>query len=267
MRIGKLIGAVLMATAASAFATSAMAAQDNMLAKVKESGTLRVCTAAYAPWSVKNPIDNKWEGIVPDIVEEIGKALQVKVEWVDTSWATIVTSIQTGKCDLGGAAIWTAPQRAEVVSFTRPIGGDSMTIFVPNDSTAKSLADVDVAGKNIAVASGSADERVAKALFKKATVKPVVSDQPSPAVMELASGRADAASAALLGTSYFIKKNPNLHVKPIAGLSYNYTPFAFAVPAKEYFFRDYINIVLGNLDDSGKLKTIRDKWASLDSKK
>jgi ABC-type amino acid transport substrate-binding protein len=78
--------------------------------------------------------------------------------------------------------------------------------------------------------------------------------------MELAAGRVDAASAALIGTSHFIKKNPNLRVKPIEGLSYNYTSFAFAVPAKEYFFRDYLNVILNNLDDSGKLKELRESW-------
>jgi ABC-type amino acid transport substrate-binding protein len=248
------------AVAISLTVTSTAAQQDNLLQRVKERNVLRVCAAAYAPWNVRNPVTNQWEGIVPDIVKELGDALKVKVEWVDTSWATIIASLQTDKCDLGGAALWTAPQRAEVISFTRAIGGDAMTIFVASDSSAKSIADVDQPGKVVAVASGSADERVAKSLFKHAQVKPVVSDQPSPAVMELASGRADAASAALIGTSQFVKNNPNLHVKPIPGVSYNFTAFAFAVPAKEYFFRDYVNIVLNNLDDSGKLKEVREKW-------
>jgi ABC-type amino acid transport substrate-binding protein len=260
MNVAKLMRLSLPALAAAAMSSGALADQDNLLKVVKERGTLRVCAAAYSPWNVKNPITNEWEGIVPDILKDVADALKVKIEWVDTAWATIIPSLQTSKCDMGGAAIWTAPQRAEVISFTRPIGGDGMTIFVPATSNAKSLADVDEPGKVVAVASGSADERVAKSLFKKAQVKSVVSDQPSPAVMELAAGRVDAASAALIGTSHFIKSNPNLRVKPIEGLMYNYTSFAFAVPAKEYYFRDYINIVLNNLDDSGKLKELRDKW-------
>ncbi len=255
----------LAALAAAFMATPARADPDALLQKVKDRGTLRICAAAYAPWNLKNPITNEWEGIVPDIVKQIGEALKVKVEWVDASWATIVPSLQTDKCDLAGAAIWTAPPRAEVISFTRPIGGDGMTIFVPSTSTAKSLADVDQPGKVVAVASGSADERVAKSLFKNAQVKPIVSDQASPAVMELGAGRADAASAAFAGTSLFVKNNPNLHVKPIEGLTYNYTAFALGVPAREYFFRDYMNVVIGNLDDSGKLKEIRDKWTKLPS--
>ena len=241
----------------------AMAEQDSLLTKIKEKGVLRVCSAAYTPWNVKNPINNEWEGIVPDVVKEVAEALKVKVEWVDAGFSTIIPSVQNDKCDMIGAAVWTAPQRAEVVSFTRPIGGDGMTIFVPANSAAKSLADVDVKGKIVGVSAGSADERVAKSLFKNAEVKSIVSDKPSPAVTELAAGRVDAASAALAGTAQFIKSNPNMKVKPIEGLVYNFTPFAFAVPAKEYFFRDYLNVVIGNLDASGKLGEIRDKWTKI----
>ncbi len=224
---------------------------------------MRVCSAAYSPWNIKNPITNQWEGIVPDIVNEIGTALDVEIEWVDVSWSTVVPSVQSNKCDLVGAALWTAPQRAEIISFTRPIGGDGMSIFVPADSNAKSLADIDVKGKVISVASGSADERVAKSLFKNAEVKSVVSDRANSALMELIAGRVDAASAAFAGTAQFIKANQNLNVKPIEGLVYNFTPFAFATPPREYFFRDYVNTVIGNLDASGKLVEIKDAWTKV----
>src|SRR4029453_14118515 len=100
-------------------ASSVAAQQDNLLQKVKDKGTLRVCSAPYNPWNFKNPTKNEWEGIVPDIVKEIGEALKVKIEWVDATWATIIPSLQSDKCDLAGAALWTAPQRAEAISFTR----------------------------------------------------------------------------------------------------------------------------------------------------
>lgn len=242
----------------------ARAAQDGVLQAVKDRGTLRVCAAAYSPWNIKNPTNNQWEGIVPDIINEISTALKVEVEWVDSTWATIIAGVQTKKCELIGAALWTSPQRAEVISFSRPIGGDGMTIFVPRDSNVKSLAEIDVAGNVVAVASGSADERVARSLFKNAEVKAIVSDRGNPAVMELAAGRADAASAAFAGTSQMLKKNPQIRVKPVEGLQYNFTPFAFATGAKEYFFRDYVNVVIGNLEASGKLKEIHDRWTKLD---
>lgn len=241
----------------------ALAQQDNLLQKVKERGSLRVCSASYSPWNVKNPVSNEWEGIVPDIVKEIGEALKVRMEWVDSTWATIIPSVQTDKCDIVGAAVWTSPQRGEIVSFTRAIGGDGMSIFVPANATVRTLSDIDQPSKVVTVASGSGDERVARSLFKNAEVRAVVSERPHSAVMELAAGRADAASGAYAGTAQFLKANPQMRVKPVEGLQFNYTPFAFAVPAKEYFFRDYLNVVISNLEASGKLQQIRDQWTKM----
>lgn len=263
MRITAMLALIAAGLSGVFGASPATAQQDNLLQKVKDRGTLRVCAAPYNPWNVKNPTTNVWEGIIPDIVKEIGEALKVKVEWVDAAWATIIPSIQSDKCDLAGAALWTAPQRAEAISFTRSIGGDGMTIFVPSNSTVTSIAELDQKGKVISVTSGSADERIAKGLFKNAEVKSVVADRPSVSVMELAAGRADAASAAFAGTAQLIKNNPNLKVKPIEGLMYNFTPFAFGVPAREYFFRDYVNVVISNLEASGKLQEIKDRWIKL----
>ena len=244
-------------------ASPVFAQQDNLLQKIKDKGTLRVCTAGYSPWTIKNPVTNVWEGIVPEIVKEVGENLKVKVEWVDVTWATIIPSLQSDKCDLAATALWTAPQRAEVISFTRPIGSDGMSIFVPASSNARSLADLDQKGKIITVAAGSGDERTAKSLFKNAEVKSVVADRANSAVMEVAAGRADGASAAFSGTAQLIKVNPNLKVKPIEGLIYNETPFAFGTPPREYFFRDYMNVIIGNMETAGKLQEIKDKWTKL----
>jgi ABC-type amino acid transport substrate-binding protein len=97
-------------------------AADDLLKKVKERGTLRACTINYVPWNIKNPLTNAWEGINIEFVEEIAQALGVEIEYIDTTWATVIQSLQTDKCDLGAAALWTSPQRAELVTFTRPTG-------------------------------------------------------------------------------------------------------------------------------------------------
>lgn len=82
--------------------------------------------------------------------------------------------------------------------------------------------------------------------------------------MELVAGRVNASSGAYAGTARVIKTNPNLKVKPIEGLVFNFTPFAFATPPREYFFRDYVNTVIGNLEASGKLAAIKDAWTKVE---
>lgn len=172
----------------------------------------------------------------------------------------MIQNLQTDKCDLGAAALWTSPARAEVVSFTRSIGGDGSTLFVPEDSDISSYEEIDQAGNVIAVMSGSADERLAQEKFTSAEVRSLVTDQLAAHVLEVASGRADAAFGGYAGNAQFIANNPQVRVKPLSELMVNYVPFAYMVPAREYFFRDYVNIIISNLEASGRLDAIMDKW-------
>ena len=38
------------------------------------------------------------------------------------------------------------------------------------------------------------------------------------------------------------------------------TSIAYAVPPREYFFRDWLNAVLLNLEENGKIKDVLAKW-------
>lgn len=238
---------------------------DDRIEKIKERGVLRACTVNYVPWNIKNPATNEWEGINIEIAQEIANGLEVDIEYVDSSWSTVIQSVDTNKCDIAVGALWTAPARAQMVLFTRPIGGDGMTVFVPADSTATSPADIDQPGNVVVVQSGSSDEKVARELFKQAEVKSLVTDKAGAQILEVASGRADAATGALVGNSQFIKSNPNIKVKPLKDFVLNYTPYAFALPVGEYHFLNFVNVILANLEASGKLQQIKDKWTKLDN--
>lgn len=253
----RLLGAAL---AVSLCTATPATAQDDLLDRVKERGALRVCSINYTPWNILNPIDSSWSGINPDIVAEIANSLEVEVEWVDSAWSTLIQNIQTDKCDLGAAALWTSAPRAQNVTFSRPIGGDGSTLFVPSDQSIDSYDDIDQDGKIITVLSGSADEKLAKEKFVNAEVKSLVTDQVAAHILEVASGRADAAFGGYAGNAQFIASNPNIKVKPLPELLVNFVPFAYAIPSKEYFFRDYVNIIISNLDASGKLDEIKDRW-------
>jgi len=248
-----------------AAAASPAQSADDRLEKIKDRGVLRACTVNYVPWNIKNPATNEWEGINIEIAQEIANGLEVDIEYVDSAWSTVIQSVDTDKCDIAVGALWTAPARAETVLFTQPIGGDGMAIFVPVDSTATSPADIDKPGNIVVVQSGSSDEKTARQLFKQAEVKSLVTDKAGAQILEVASGRANAASGALVGNSQFIKSNPNIKVKPLKDFVLNYTSFAFALPVGEYHFLNYVNVALTNLEASGKLQQIKDKWTKLEN--
>jgi ABC-type amino acid transport substrate-binding protein len=249
------------ATIAALVALSQSAvAQDALLKTIKDRGVLRVCDVDYAPWNVKDPATDQWEGINVDIANEIAQGLKVKLEHVDANWSTLIPNMETKRCDAAMAGLFISPQRAQLVSFTRPFAEDGIGLFVPKASTATGVADLDQKGKVIAALAGSVDEGIARKLFKNATVKTVTASGVGVVILEVAAGRADAAAAGYYGNSTFLRGNPNLPVKIIPDLFLTRTPIAFAVPAGEYFFRDYMNAVILVMEQNGRLKELIDKW-------
>ena len=178
---------------ATLFPVGAFAA-DDLLQQIKARGMMRVCDLPYPPWNIKNPITNEWEGINVDLINEIAKMLNVKVEHVDTDWATVLQSVNTGKCDFTIATLWITSARAQIATFTAPIAEEGMTLFVKVDSTAKTLEDIDQPGKIVTAPTGTPNEKWNQANFKKATAKSIVGDKMASALMEVAAGRADAAN-------------------------------------------------------------------------
>jgi ABC-type amino acid transport substrate-binding protein len=249
----------LIATVAMSFTTQAK--EDDLLQTIKDRGVMRVCDVDYAPWNVKNPATNQWEGINVDILNEIAGTLKVKLEHVDATWATVIPSMTTGKCDFSGAGLYISPARAQLVTFTMPFATDGIGIFVPDNSTAKTVADLDQPGKTIVVRSGGFEVGVAKALFKHATVKVLTADQAGIILLEMASGRADAGAGGYYGNLAFLKANPNVKVRALSDDLLTHTSIAYAVPPREYFFRDWLNSVILDLQGSGKLKAILTKWS------
>jgi ABC-type amino acid transport substrate-binding protein len=50
-------------------------------------------------------------------------------------------------------------------------------------------------------------------------------------------------------------------VKALSDELLSKTSIAYAVPPREYFFRDWLNAVILNLEENGKLKEILAKWS------
>jgi ABC-type amino acid transport substrate-binding protein len=243
-------------------AAAASAEPDSLLQQIKDRGSIIICEAAYPPYNVKNPKTDEWEGLDIDIEGELAKALGVTVKRVDTSFSALVPSVNTHKCDLSTAATYITPGRAEQVLFTRQYAAETKTIFVPLSSTAKTYADIDKEGITIVTRAGTAEETYAKGFFKHATVKLLTSDATQPHLLEVAAGRADAAFAGYVGSLIFMKQNANLKLRPIGDKLLDPTPFAFMLPRGEYHFQHYMDIFFNDLERSGKLKQITDKWIS-----
>ncbi|MEO8293462.1 MAG: transporter substrate-binding domain-containing protein, partial [Actinomycetota bacterium] len=108
------------ATGDTVCATADMSAGD-MLAKICQSGTLRVATdPQYPPASSLDEATGQWEGFDVDTATELAKRLGVEIEWATPGWDVITAGRWNDRWDISVGSMTITPERAQVLDFTEP---------------------------------------------------------------------------------------------------------------------------------------------------
>lgn len=151
------------------------AAEEPLWANVKKEGVLRCGAAVAPPYVMRDPKTGAYSGFFADLCRDFAQnVLKVKVQFVDTTWDSIVAGLQAGKWDLS-MALNNTPERARAVSFSSGVSNYEVS-FVYNKSNPKlsgqlsSIGDIDKPGLTLAVMSGTAQDKALSAAVKQAKV-------------------------------------------------------------------------------------------------
>lgn len=182
-----LLGLALLAATLGAGSAQAGEVQ----ARVKASGTVKVCIwPDYYGVSLRNPRTQQLSGIDIDLSAELGRDLKAKVEYVDSSFATLVADLKSDRCDVAMFAVGMLPQRMEQLAFTRPyMQSDIYGVTTKGNQVVKGWEDIDKPGVAVAVQAGTFMEPVMAAALKNARLVRVA--PPATRERELEAGRVD----------------------------------------------------------------------------
>jgi polar amino acid transport system substrate-binding protein len=155
-------------------------------------GTLRVGTAASPPWVLLETKSEKYFGPTVTLFEAIGKKLGKKIEYVNTSYATAIASLQTNKFDIIGLPLYPTPERKKAIDFIEWTQSGTC-FFVPKDNAKVTSVDtLNADGVKIAARAGSAPATQIPKEYPKAKVYTIQTEGTQSPVQEVLSGRADA---------------------------------------------------------------------------
>lgn len=172
---------------ASAGAATAAGALD----RIKATEIVRVCIwPDYFGVSHRNPNTQQLEGVDIDLSAELGKDLKAKVQYVDSSFATLVEDVTAERCDVAMFAVGMLAQRLQHLKFSRPyMQSDIYAISTKSNRTVRQWSDIDQPGVLVGVQGGTFMEPVMKA--KLAQAQMVVIKPPQTRERELEAGRID----------------------------------------------------------------------------
>lgn len=224
------------------------------LAQVAASKTLRVCIwPDYYGITYRNPKTQQLSGIDIDLAQEFAKDLgeQVKVQFVDSSFAALIEDVTRDKCDVAMFAIGITPTRAEKLRFSKPhLKSDIYAITTRTNRRIKDWSDIDKPGVVVAVAKGTYHEPVMRERLKHATL--VALATPFAREQEVESGRADVFmtdypySQRMLASSDWARL-----VTPAA--AYHVTPYAYAVKPGDDRWHERVEQFVRDIKRDGRL--------------
>lgn len=236
------------------------AAESNLLDAVKERGVIRVCELDYPPLNIKNPMTGEWTGLLVEMAEAFAASHGLKVEHVDSTWGTVIQNVNQRRCDISIGATFVTEERAKQALFTDTVTEDSQAAFVKADAPFQSYEELDKAGTDVVVVSGSLNEANAKQTFKHATIRPVITDRQQTPVLEVAAGRADAAFISIMATANFLTANKNLKVRQVDDSKLFPSPIAWIVALDEVQLQKAVNEWLAAARADGTLERLEQKW-------
>jgi ABC-type amino acid transport substrate-binding protein len=192
LRVALLFPLVVQLVATAVQAQPA-APNASRLERVLEAKTLRVCIwPDYYGITYRNPKTQQLSGIDIDLARELAKDLgpQVKVQFVDSSFAKLIDDVVQDHCDIAMFAVGITAARAEKLRFTQPhLKSDILAITTQSNRRIKEWADIDKPGVVVAVAKGTYHEPVMREKLKFATL--IAPATPFAREQEVESGRAD----------------------------------------------------------------------------
>ena len=139
--------------APSAGGSSAAGDPNDLLAKIKQAGVIKVGTdPAYPPQSELKP-DGTFEGFDIDVANEIGKRLGVTVKFDTPDFTVVEAGKWAGRFDISVGSVTITEARQAVLDFTEPYYFTPAQMTATKDSKITTLDGL--AGKTVCVGAGT----------------------------------------------------------------------------------------------------------------
>jgi aspartate/glutamate/glutamine transport system substrate-binding protein len=224
-------------TAASGSAAAATPKFDStsFMASLQTKGKLRIGTQEdNPPFSVKNPVNGKWEGFDTDVGREVAKAIfgtkaepDTYIEWVAVTSATRIPSLTDNKADLIIKTFTINEDRKKQIDFSDVYFSTGQRILVKKSNDAiKEVADL--AGKTFCAQKGSTSEQNVTKITP--TAKPLLLSSYPECLLALQQGQADAVSTDETILFGLVKQDSNTK---IVGKYFSDEPYGIGVKKNE----------------------------------
>ncbi|HWO94827.1 MAG TPA: amino acid ABC transporter substrate-binding protein [Bacillus sp. (in: firmicutes)] len=230
------------------------AATEDLYAKIKEEGVLKVGTEGTYPPFTFHDDSGKLTGFDVEIAEEVAKRLGVKAEFMETQWDGMFAGLDAKRFDMIANQVGIKPEREEKYDFSDPYIASAAVLVVGKDNNEIAKFE-DLKGKKAAQSLTSNYGELAKSYGAE-----LVGVEGFNQAMELiASKRVDATINDKLSVLDYKKQKPDAPIKIVDE--------AGDAAASGLMFRkdsgklvEEVNKALAEMKEDGTYTKISEKW-------
>ncbi len=238
----------------------AQAQTTSRLDQIVQRGVLRVGTTGdYKPFSFLNPATNDYEGHDIDAARLLADSLGVKVQFVKTTWPTLLKGIQDDQYDIAmtGITRTLARQRVAALSHAYINVGKSPLIRAADRERFKTLADIDRPGVKIGVNPGGTNQRFVDANIKQATIVVVEKNLSIPD--KILAGDLDVMITDNVEAMLIAKQEPRLFAVAPEN-TYTKDDFGYLLPRDDPAWINYVNLWVDLMKLKGEFARLQETW-------
>ena len=236
--------------------------EDNSLTKVQEQGYFTLgLDADFAPMGFTED-DGTIVGFDIDLANAVAEKMGVKVEVKPIDWDSKAMELSTGKIDVIWNGFSITDERRQEVLFSNPYLSTKQSVIVKAGSDIKTKADL--AGKKIALQDSSTSEDALKG--DAATYESIGDEnisrfkENSQVLMEVESGRADAAVIDEIFVRYYLQKENMLDKFVVLEEGFDEEDYGVGGRLGDYALMEAINKAIDECKAEGITSEISMKW-------
>ena len=237
--------------------TSCAMSRDS-LSTVRSNGVLFVgMTGDYRPMSYREPETGKYVGFDVALAEDLASSLGVRLEYVPTSWPTLMDDTLVGIFDLAVCGITITPARGELALMSDGYLGNGKTVLCRAEDADKytNLEAINRPEVRVMENPGGLNEKFARENLPQAAliIHPVNEEIPG----LVASGEADVMITEILEAEYYMSQDPRL-AAPLLNAPFTQGQIGFLLPPGSESLLEYINDFIAKERASGRLDELAD---------
>lgn len=234
--------------------------ESDILTEIRERGVLRVGTAGdYQPMSYLDPETGTYIGFDAELAEDLAAALGVTVEYVKTSWPTLMEDTLAGQFDLAvcGITITEARKEQALMSDGYLVNGKTILCRAEDAEKYRSLEAVNKPEVRVMENPGGLNEKFARENLPEATL--IIHDVNQEIPGLVASGEADVMITEIMEAGFYVRKDPRL-AAPLIHEPFTNGELGFLMQKGNEPLLKFVNAFLVQEKESGRLDELAEKY-------